>query len=53
VPQETPYIVILNKQKYHFFFFLFSYTKSEKRKMEQVLPGGVGTDGRGKEVRKW
>jgi hypothetical protein len=23
VPQETPYIVILNKQKYHFFFFLF------------------------------
>jgi hypothetical protein len=34
-------VAILNKQKCHF----FSYTKSEYRRVEQVLPGGVGTGG--------
>jgi hypothetical protein len=40
---ETPYIAILNKQK-----FLFSKTK--EKKLKQVL--GVGTSGRGKDIRK-
>jgi hypothetical protein len=36
-----------------FFFFFLSYAKSENRRAEQVLPGGVGTSERGKEVGKW
>jgi hypothetical protein len=36
-----------------FFFFFFSYIKSEKRHAEQVLPGRIGTSGKGEEVRKW
>jgi hypothetical protein len=34
--KETPCVAILNKQKCH----LFSSTKSENRRVEQVLPGG-------------
>jgi hypothetical protein len=30
----------------------FSFTKSENRRMEQVLPGGLGTSGRVEEVGK-
>jgi hypothetical protein len=36
------------KQKCH----IFSFTKSENRKAEQVLSWGVGTSGSGKEVGK-
>jgi hypothetical protein len=34
--------------------FFFSFTKSENRRAEQVLPGkrGFGTDGRREEVEK-
>jgi hypothetical protein len=35
-------------KKQHFFFF----TKSENRRAEQVLSGGVGTSGRREEVGK-
>jgi hypothetical protein len=35
-------LAVLNKQKCHF----FSFTKSENRRAEQVLPGRVGTSGR-------
>jgi hypothetical protein len=45
--KETPCIAILNKPKCHFFS---SFTKSENRRVEQVLSGGVGTSGRG---RRW
>jgi hypothetical protein len=50
LPQDTPHVAILNKQKCHF----FSFTKSENRRAEQVLPGGggVGTRRRCKEVGK-
>jgi hypothetical protein len=41
------------KQSKMSFFFIFSYTKSENRRAEQVLPGGIGTSGRGEEVGKW
>jgi hypothetical protein len=51
VPQEIPYVVILNKQKYNFFFL--SFAKSENRRAEQALPGEVDISGRGKEVGKW
>jgi hypothetical protein len=37
----------------YFFFFFLSHTKLEDRRMAQVLPGGIGNGGRGKEVRKW
>jgi hypothetical protein len=33
--ETIPCIAILNKQKWHFFF---SFTKSENRRVEQVLP---------------
>jgi hypothetical protein len=36
------------KQKRHFFFFI----KTENRRAEQVLPGGVGTSGRGEVAEK-
>jgi hypothetical protein len=36
---ETPCVVILNKQKCHFFFFY----KIREQEAEQVLPGGVDT----------
>jgi hypothetical protein len=39
--KETPCVAILNKQKYYFFFL--SFTKSENRRAEQVLPRGRGT----------
>jgi hypothetical protein len=42
--KEAPCVAILNKQKCK----LFSFTKSENRRVKQVLPGGVGTMGRGK-----
>jgi hypothetical protein len=48
VPQDTPSVAILNKQKCHFFYF----TKWETRRAEQVLSVVVGTSGRGKEVEK-
>jgi hypothetical protein len=41
---------MLNKQKMSFFFF--SFTKSENRREEQVLPGRFDTSRRGEEVRK-
>jgi hypothetical protein len=31
---------------------LFSFIKSENRRVEQVLPGEVGTSGKREEVRK-
>jgi hypothetical protein len=50
VPQENTLYSYL-KQKCHFFFlFLFSYTKSENRRAEQVLSRGIGTGRRG---RRW
>jgi hypothetical protein len=39
-------VAILNKQKYHF----FPYTKSLKRRAEQVMSVGVGTGGNGKHM---
>jgi hypothetical protein len=44
ISQETPCVAtfISNKQKYHVFLFifsLFSCTKLENRRIEQVLPG--------------
>jgi hypothetical protein len=46
--QETPCASILNKQKYIY----FSFTESENRRVEQVLPVGVGTSGRWEDVGK-
>jgi hypothetical protein len=46
--QEIPCVVILNKQKYH----LFSFTKFENRREKHVLPKGVGTNWKRKEVGK-
>jgi hypothetical protein len=43
--KETPCAAILNKQKYLLFF---SFTKSDNRRAEQILPGGVGTTRRGR-----
>jgi hypothetical protein len=40
--KETPCVTIINKQKLLF----FSFTKSENRRAEQVLSGGVGTSGK-------
>jgi hypothetical protein len=42
------------KQKFHTQIkcLFFSFTKSENRRVEQVLPGVVGTIGRGEEVGK-
>jgi hypothetical protein len=42
--KETPCVAILNKQKCHF----FSFTKLEKRREGQVLPGEGGTSRRGR-----
>jgi hypothetical protein len=39
-----------NKQKCN--FFSFSFTKSENRRAEQVLPGVLSTSGHGEEVGK-
>jgi hypothetical protein len=50
VPQETPWVAILNKQKCHFFFL--SFAKSENRRAEQALSGRVDTSGRGEKVGK-
>jgi hypothetical protein len=45
--------LISNKQKCYFFLFLFfSSTKSENRRVEQVLPGREGTSGLGEDIRK-
>jgi hypothetical protein len=46
--KETPGVAVFHKQKCHF----FPFTKLENRKAEQVLPGDVGTSGRGKEEEK-
>jgi hypothetical protein len=46
--KETPCIAILNEQKCHF----FSLSKLQKRRIEQVLSGGVGTSGRGEDRGK-
>jgi hypothetical protein len=43
VPQESPCVAILSKQKCHF----VSFTKSENQRAEQVLPEGAGTSDRG------
>jgi hypothetical protein len=43
--KETPCIAILNNEKYHFL-----KTQLENRRVEQVLPRGVGTSGRGEDV---
>jgi hypothetical protein len=40
---------LLKKQKCHFFF---SFTKSENRSADQVLPGGMVTVGTGRRWRK-
>jgi hypothetical protein len=44
--KEAPCVAILNKQKCGF----FSYTKLEKRRIEQVLQGGVDNSGMRTEV---
>jgi hypothetical protein len=46
--QGTPYVAILNEQKFHF----FSFIKSENRRAEQVLSEGFGTRGKGNGVGK-
>jgi hypothetical protein len=46
--KETPHVAILDKQKWHY----FSFTKSENRRAEQVLPRGADTSERGEEVGK-
>jgi hypothetical protein len=51
--KKTPCVVSCVATQNVIFFFSFSYTKSENRKVEQVLPGGIGTGGRGEEVGKW
>jgi hypothetical protein len=33
---------------FSFYLLNFSFTKLEDRRMEQTLPGGVGTSGRGR-----
>jgi hypothetical protein len=49
MPETTPCVAILNKQKYNF----FSFTKSENRRAKHSLSGeGVGTSSRGVDVRK-
>jgi hypothetical protein len=45
---KTAIIVILNKQKCHF----FSFPESENGRAEQVLPWGAATSGRGEKVWK-
>jgi hypothetical protein len=51
VPQGNAQASYLTQSKISFFvFFFFYYTKLENRRAEQVLPGGVGTSGRG---RRW
>jgi hypothetical protein len=47
--KETPCVAVLNKQNVIFFLLFFSYTKSENRRAEQVLPGEAGTGGSGEE----
>jgi hypothetical protein len=52
--RKLPVVATLNKQKCHFFFFFFSYTKSEYRKAEQVLSGElVPVGGGGNKERVW
>jgi hypothetical protein len=46
--EETSYIAILNKERCHF----FSFTKSEKRRVMQVMPVGFDTSGRGEKVKR-
>jgi hypothetical protein len=48
--KEIPFVTILNKQKHHFFFL--SFAKSENRKVEQVLLGGLIPMEFGKRWRK-
>jgi hypothetical protein len=38
----------LKQPKMSVFFFSFSYTKLENRRVKQVLPAGVSTSGKGK-----
>jgi hypothetical protein len=48
--QECSYLYLKQAKMSIFFFFHFSSTKLENRKVEQILPrGGVGTSGK-KEV---
>jgi hypothetical protein len=51
VPQGN-FLCSYLKQPQMSFFFFFSYTKSVKRMMQQVLFGDVGTSGSGEEVWK-
>jgi hypothetical protein len=48
--KATVCVAILSK---NVIFFSFSYIKSENRRAEQLLPGGVSTDGSREEVGKW
>jgi hypothetical protein len=48
VPQRNSLCSYLKQAKLSF----FSFTKSENRRAEQVLPGEVGTSGRGEEAGK-
>jgi hypothetical protein len=43
ISQDIPFVAILKKLKCHY----FSFTKSENRRAEQVLPVVVGTSGMG------
>jgi hypothetical protein len=52
--KETPCVAFYLKQAKMscFSFFLFSSTKLENRRKEEVLAGGIGTSGKGKVVEK-
>jgi hypothetical protein len=50
--KETPCIALKQARISFFHFLFFSYTKLGNKKAEQILPGGAGTSGRGKEMGK-
>jgi hypothetical protein len=50
VPQANSLCSYLKQAKMLFFPSFFSYTKSENRRMEQVMPEESGTGGKGDEV---
>jgi hypothetical protein len=47
IEEPIPFIIYLSKK-----IFIFSFSKLENRRSEQVLWGGVGTSERREEVRK-
>jgi hypothetical protein len=54
VPQETPCVAILNKQKCHFLLLLFFLYKIREQEGRTCLAwGGVVPVREGEDVRKW